>query len=70
MILQSFIYEGQETSPVLEHSFFGRDAAECERVKAAHMKYDAFLRAAYERGVFQPEGGTPFPVHVVERWLP
>ena len=63
-ILQHDIYEGQDTSPVLSHLFYGNTQQEALDVLHAHAKYDEFLRAALTTLDFKG-----IPLRTTYRWI-
>ncbi len=49
-------YENASLTPILTHVFRGKDAAQAEAVRAAHLRYDSFF-AGCQRGRFQGQSG-------------
>lgn len=58
-------YEGNDTAPVVTHAFHGKDPAQADAFRRAHLKYDSFF-AGCERGGFATPGGS-FPCRNVVR---
>lgn len=52
MQLSIDIFENNERTPVLTHTFYGKTAAEINSVVAAHQQTDSFFRAALTTGKF------------------
>lgn len=52
-------FENASTMPILTHVFIGKDAAQAEAIRQAHLRYDSFFGGC-ERGRFQgARGGFP-----------
>ena len=52
--LHQYIFEQSvgENYPVVEHVFYGRTKAECEKYYQAHMKSDRFMRSCVQNNRF------------------
>lgn len=52
MQLSIDIFENNERTPVLTHTFYGKTADEINGIVAAHQQTDSFFRAALTTGRF------------------
>lgn len=57
------IFEGRGVTPVVSHTFYGKDEAEAWAVLEAHSKADEFLRAALTTRNYRG-----IPLRVSSRW--
>lgn len=64
MRLQIDIYENEDTEPILSHVFYGATQDRINAVITAHMRYDAFFKAALTTKQFN--GMT---LRVNQQWL-